>query len=104
MDKKQYYKMEKMLSKAGEPMDDWAYLVHHAHVDSETGKEVLHHCFMLDHLGNKYEVKHMIGKDSKFYHVIVGLQPEQEVYWSDEDAREGGEKVPCANRQLESPR
>ncbi len=83
-------------------VEDWAYLIHHVHVDSETGEEELHHCFVLDHLGNKYKIDHIEDKDGEFRHCLVGLEDDQEVFWSDEEAEAAGEEIPCANRQLES--
>jgi len=95
----------KKLEHEGSLLEEWAYLLHHVHVDEKTGKEVLHHCFLLDHLGNEYEQKHIVGKDGRNYHTVAGLIPEQkEVYYSDEEARDDGQQVPCANRQLEKPR
>ncbi len=96
-------KTHDMLAKEGDPIEDWMYLIHHVESDEDTGKEMLHHCFLLDHLGNKYETKHIAGKDGKYYHAIVGLSSENDkVYWSDEEAEADGQEVPSANRQLES--
>ena len=95
-------KTHDILAKEGDPIEDWMYLIHHVEADKDTGKEVLHHCFLLDHLGNKYETNHIVGKDGKYYHAVVGLSPDNDkVYWSDEEAEADGKKVPCANRQLE---
>ncbi len=92
-----------ILAEEGEPIEDWMYLVHHVNADPNTGKEILRHCFLLDHLGNKYAMAHIAGKDGKYYHAIVGLHPENDiVFWSDEEAEAHGEKVPAANRQMES--
>lgn len=79
------------------PLEDWAYLIHHVHVDDK-GVETLHHCRMLDHLGNMYEVDHHPSGDGT--HVMVGLTEDQDVFWSDEEAVADGETVPCANRQI----
>jgi len=81
-------------------LEDWEYLIHHIHKDPKTGKEILHHCPLVDHLGNLYLVDHVKGADGKFKHCLIGLIENQEVYWSDEEAVEAKEIVPCANRQL----
>jgi len=81
-------------------LEDWEYLIHHLHRDDKTGQEILHHCPLLDHLGNLYMVEHKKDSKGKFYHFIVGLAEDQEVFWSDEEAEKAGEDVPCANRQL----
>lgn len=83
----------------GEPIEDWEYLIHH--IEVVNGVEELHHCFLLDHLGNKYKIDHLMDSAGKQYHVIVGLVEEQDVYWSDQEAIEDGETVPCPARQLE---
>jgi len=83
----------------GEPIEDWEYLIHHIEVIDE--EEELHHCFVLDHLGNKYETGHVIDEEGKLRHCILGLVEEQDVYWSDQEAVEAGETVPCPGRQLE---
>jgi len=86
------------LAEAGEELlEDWLYLIHHVVVDGE--EEIIHHCLLVDHLGNKFEVDHLAVEDST-YHVVKGLAPDQEIFWSNEEAMEAGEKVPCANRQL----
>ena len=92
-------KVEKLLKqlKETDQLEDWLYLIHHLHPDDET--EEVHHCPMIDHLGNLYKVEHM-EIDGKAVHVITGLIEEQDVFWSDEEARAAGEGVPCANRQL----
>ena len=92
--------LEKLKKEDGVPLEDWLYLVHHVHSDEETGKETLHHCFMLDHLGNLYGVEHIKGKVGKIYHCLVGLKEDQDVYWSELEAIADGNKVPCADRQL----
>ena len=83
----------------GEPIEDWEYLIHHIEVID--GEEELHHCFMLDHLGNKYETGHIIDENGKLRHCILGLAEDQDVYWSNQEAIEDGETVPCPARQLE---
>ncbi len=82
----------------GEPIEDWEYLIHHIEVVEE--EEELHHCFMLDHLGNKYEVGHLIDEDGKQRHVLLGLAEDQDVFWSDEEAEVAGETIPCPARQI----
>jgi len=79
-------------------IEDWEYLIHH--IEIVNGIEELHHCFLLDHLGNKYEIDHVIDKKSKHRHCIVGLVENQDVYWSDQEAIEDGEIIPCPGRQL----
>ena len=86
---------------AGDGIEDWEYLLHHMHANDILGKEEeVHHCPMLDHLGNKYKVEHMVSEDGKVYHCITGLEEDQEVLRSDDAAEEGGHDVPCANRQI----
>lgn len=84
----------------GEALEDWLYLIHHVHV-TETGEEILHHCRLVDHLGNLYEIEHIEDKNGETKHYIKGLVADQDVYWSDEEAEADGQEVPCANRQLE---
>jgi len=81
---------------------DWLYLIHHVHTDDNTGEEELHHCFLVDHLGNLYTIDHIIDDDGVVYHALVGLAEDQEVFWSNEEAIDAGETIPCANRQLPS--
>jgi len=81
-------------------LEDWEYLIHHIHKDPKTGKEIIHHCPLVDHLGNLYLIDHIKAKDNKFKHCVIGMVEDQEVYWSDEEAVEAKETVPCANRQL----
>jgi hypothetical protein len=80
------------------PIDNYEYLIHHIEVDSE-GKEIIHHCMMYDHIANMFEQEHLIVINGKVYykdkqikegvfHVISGLEKEQEVCWSDEQAIE----------------
>ena len=78
-------------------LEEWEYLIHHVEVDKD--KEILHHCFMLDHLGNLYETEH-IDDGGKIRHVLKGLASDQEVLWSNQDAEEAGYDVPCSDRQL----
>ena len=88
------------LKRENSNFEDWEYLIHHIHKDKKTGKEEVHHCFMVDHLGNLYEIAHAKGADGEFKHCLIGLIEDQDVYWSDEEAEADGEKIPCANRQL----
>ena len=82
----------------GAPLEDWEYLIHHIEVVDEV--EELHHCFMLDHLGNKYKTGHLIDADGKQHHILLGLVEDQDVFWSDQEAVEAGLTVPCPDRQL----
>ena len=79
-------------------LEDYEYLLHHITIDSK-GNEEIHHCFLYDHIGNLYQQEHLIIKNGKVYiddelveegnfHVIIGLEPTQEVAWSDEMAEE----------------
>lgn len=79
-------------------IEDYEYLLHHIETD-DNGKEIIHHCFIYDHIANMFEQAHLLIKDGKVYldgkkikgglfHVIKGLEPTQEVVWSDEEAKE----------------
>lgn len=79
-------------------IEDFEYLLHHVEVD-DNGEEEIHHCFVYDHIGNLFKQAHLFIKDGKVYlndeevkeglfHVIKGLEPTQEVVWSDEEAKE----------------
>jgi len=92
-----YSQIEKEFS-----LEDYEYLIHHITVDDE-GNEDIHHCFMYDHIGNLFQQEHLTIKENKVYignkeikegnfHVIVGLEPTQEVAWSDEMAEENNIK------------
>jgi hypothetical protein len=88
-------------SELDNPMKEYEYLLHHVETD-EKGNENLHHCFVYDHIGNLFSQSHITVKDGKIYdengkqlqdgvyHVISGLEPNQDVTWSDEQAREKG--------------
>lgn len=78
-------------------LEDFEYLLHHV-VTDENGKEVIHHCYMLDHMANLFEQQHLVVKDGKVtvgrkkiedgvFHIIKGLEPTQEITWSDEEAK-----------------
>jgi len=78
-------------------LEDFEYLLHHV-VTDENGKEVIHHCYILDHMANLFEQQHIVVKDGKatigrkkitdgVFHIIKGLEPTQEITWSDEEAR-----------------
>ncbi|GAH39230.1 unnamed protein product, partial [marine sediment metagenome] len=69
-------------------LEDYEYLLHHAHLEGES-EERLDHCLLFDHLGNAFELEHL-EKDGEIYHIIKGLEPSQNVSWSDEQAREEG--------------
>ena len=73
----------------GEPIEDWEYLIHH--IDVIEGEEELHHCFMLDHLGNKQEIGQITDKDEILRHGILGSVEDQDVYCSNQEASEDGE-------------
>ena len=85
----------------GRQIEDFEYLLHH--IESEDGKEKIHHCLVFDHLGNMFEQEHLWIEKGKVYlgkkqikegifHVIKGLEPTQEVAWSDEEAEDAGIK------------
>jgi hypothetical protein len=88
--------------KENPPLEEWLYLIHHIHAEDDTNMEELHHCVVLDHLGNMFEVEHIKGEDGKTYHCITGVRTDQKIYWSEEDAKKDGNKIPCANRQLKN--
>ncbi len=93
-------KIKTLEEEEGPGLDDWLYLIHHVHVDPDTGKEIIHHCNLVDHLGNLYEVGHVINEDGEISHGVLGLVEDQDVYWSNEEAEADGQEIPCANRQL----
>ena len=87
-------KTEKPLS----ALEDYEDLLHHIHIGDD-GKEEIHHCLILDHIANMFEQTHLWIKDGKVYlngeeikegvfHVVKGLEPKQEVVWSDKEAEE----------------
>jgi len=78
-------------------LKDFEYLLHHIAVDGN--EEIVHHCFVYDHIANLFEQGHMVIKDGKAsldgkpvkegtFHVIVGLEPTQEVCYSNREAEE----------------
>ena len=83
-----------------EPEDgikDFEYLLHHIVIDDK-GKEEIHHCLVYDHIGNMFGQGHLVVKNGKItldgkkvedgiYHVLKCLEPEQEVAWSDDEAK-----------------
>lgn len=84
-------------------LEDYEYLLHHVQV-GDRGEEVLHHCFVYDHLGNLFSQKHLVVADGKAtlggravadgtFHVIAGLEPTQEVSWSNEEAKQRKIKI-----------
>lgn len=92
---------EKINKKLEENLETFEYLLHH--VATEGDKEIVHHCHMYDHIGNLFEQAHLYfdkgkvyldGKEIKegHYHVIKGLEPKQEVAWSEEEATKAGIK------------
>ncbi len=79
-------------------LSDYEYLLHHVAVDG-AGEEQVHHCFVLDHLGNLFTQGHLLVKDGKVYvdgkevkdgifHIVAGLEAKQQVAWSNEEAEE----------------
>ncbi len=92
-------KLLALMRDAGDMLESYLYLLHHVHLN-DNGTEELHHCFVLDHLGNKFTVDHIKGADGNIYHAIIGLEDDQVVFWSEEEAEAAGCTVPCANRQL----
>ncbi len=84
-----------------EAIKDFEYLLHH--VEIEKGKEEVHHCLVYDHNANLFEQGHLWIEKGKVYlegkeikdgafHIIKGLEANQEVAWSDEEAEKGGIK------------
>jgi len=78
-------------------LKDFEYLLHHIAVDGN--EEIVHHCFVYDHIANLFEQGHMVIKDGKVsldgktikegtFHVIIGLEPTQEVCYSNREAYE----------------
>jgi len=66
-------------------LEDFEYLLHHIHIEGE--KEETHHCLLSDHLANLFERDHL-EVNGQTYHIIKGLESNQEVAWTDEQARE----------------
>ena len=75
---------------------DFEYLFHHVTVDKD-GVETLHHCYVYDHIANMFVQNHLVVRDGKAFlngklvknetfHVLVGLEPSQQVVWSDDAA------------------
>ena len=79
-------------------LSDYEYLLHH--IEGEEGKEEVHHCFVLDHIGNLFEQGHLIINSNgeayykgqkvvgRVFHIIAGLEPTQDVCWSNTEAEE----------------
>lgn len=78
------------------------YLTHHIEI-KDKGKEEVHHCFLYDHIANLFKQGHMVVKDGKVsldgktikegtFHVIIGLEPTQEVCYSNAEAEQAGIK------------
>ena len=83
----------------GAQLKDFEYLMHH--IETKDGKEEVHHCYLYDHIANLFEQGHMTIKDGKVsldgktikegtFHVIIGLEPTQEVCYSDTEATLAG--------------
>lgn len=79
----------------GAQLKDFEYLMHH--IETRGGKEEVHHCYLYDHIANLFEQGHITIKDGKAsldgkpvkegtFHVIVGLEPTQEICYSDAEA------------------
>ncbi len=84
-----------------ENLETFEYLIHHVEIKGD--EEIIHHCHMYDHIGNLFEQAHLWiekgkayldGKQIKdgHYHVIKGLEPTQEIAWSEEEATDAGIK------------
>lgn len=82
----------------GQPLENYEYLLHHIET-MDDGSEEIHHCFVMDHICNLFIQSHLVvndgeveldGKkiDSGVFHVISGLEPTQDVSWSDDQALE----------------
>lgn len=83
---------------------DYEYLLHHLHPgEDKKGTEELHHCNLYDHLCNLFTQEHLVVKDGKAYvngkvvkdgtyHIVAGLEPTQDINWSDEEATKSGIK------------
>jgi len=82
-------------------LEDFEYLIHHIEVKND--EESVHHCLLVDHIANTFEQSHLWidkgkvyldGKEIKegYFHVIKGLEPTQEITWSNEEAMEAGIK------------
>ena len=96
----QYNYVKKSVIARLDDFEDWEYLIHHVHKDTKKKVDEIHHCPMLDHLGNLYEVSHIKDSKGKIRHCLTGLKKDQKVYWSDEAAKDDKQKVPCSDRQL----
>lgn len=82
--------------------EDFEYLIHHIAIDDK-GNEEIHHCFLYDHIGNLFQQGHLTVKKDKVlldgkkvkqgnFHVIIGLEPTQEVAWSEHMAEDNNIK------------
>ena len=69
-------------------LEDFEYLLHHAHIEGEEIEET-HHCLLSDHNFNLFEIDH-IEVNGETYHIIKGLEPTQDIVWADEEARQKG--------------
>lgn len=96
--KKLPHKEEKLIVLNKAQLEEYAYLLHHIEID-EDGEEVIHHCLVYDHLANMFQQDHVIVTDGKvyfkgkrikdgIYHAISGLEPTQDICWSDKEAEE----------------
>ena len=83
---------------------DYEYLLHHLHSGgNKVGDEEIHHCLVYDHKCNLFTQGHLVVKGGKAYidgkaakddtyHIIAGLEPTQDINWSDEEAVKSGIK------------
>lgn len=92
--------METLLTRERQ-IEDFEYLLHHIAINEEDGSEDVHHCLVLDHKANLFQQNHLVVEDGKvfldgkqvkegYFHIIEGLEPTQEIVWSDEIATELG--------------
>jgi len=76
-------------------LEDFEYLIHH--IEVKDNEESVHHCLMVDHIANTFEQSHLWidkgkvyldGKEIKegYFHIIKGLEPTQEIAWSEKEA------------------
>lgn len=93
----------KLIDTKEKQIEDFEYLLHHIAVDEETGNEEVHHCYIFDHKANLFEQNHLEIKKGKafidgkqikegHFHIIEGLEPTQDIVWSDENAIAAGIK------------
>lgn len=92
---------EKKLLMFEKQIEEFEYLLHHIAIDKKTEVEEAHHCLLFDHKANLFQQNHLGVKNGKafingkpakdgHYHIIEGLEPTQEIVWSDEIATKLG--------------